>query len=207
MQSWKSGGNGGGQGLGFINRSKGHFCGIMGLGFWPGVASQAQHEQGRVQKGFRTDRWGVGLRRWKARGFRKVMVSGLGVQNCSKRKRRAVACWQCAYHSFWSCNFRLGGWGNDGMGWRGGCLAHAPGICSQAAESGCGHRRAGRDRQRKWRYTTREKEESHNWLPAEDDFKLAAVELSAVGQAHDALLVARQALQVHLLNKGKGGGG
>lgn len=36
----------------------------------------------------------------------------------------------------------------------------------------------------------REDDESHNWLPAEDDFQLATVELPSVGQAHDALLVA-----------------
>lgn len=31
---------------------------------------------------------------------------------------------------------------------------------------------------------------SHNWLPAEDNFQLATVELPSVRQAHDALLVA-----------------
>lgn len=73
-------------------------------------------------------------------------------------------------------------------------------LCCQAAESGCGHRRAGRGRQRK-RYTTREEEESHDRLPAEDNFQLATVELPSVRQAHDALLVARQVLQVHLLKQ------
>lgn len=45
------------------------------------------------------------------------------------------------------------------------------------------------------------KRKSHNWLPAEDNLQLATVELPAVRQAHDALLVARQVRQVHLLNK------
>lgn len=70
----------------------------------------------------------------------------------------------------------------------------------QAAESGCGHRRAGQGRQRK-RYTTRVEEESHNRLPAEDNFQLTAVELPSIRQAHDALLVARQALHIHLLRE------
>lgn len=103
-------------------------------------------------------------------------------------------------HSFWSCNF--GGRVGEMIG---GCLAHAPGICWKAAGGGWGLGRAGRGRQRKWWYTTREEEESHNWLPAEDNFQLATVELPSVRQAHDALLVARQILQVHLLNQRKGG--
>lgn len=54
-------------------------------------------------------------------------------------------------------------------------------------------------RQRKRRETTTEQSESGDWLPAQDDFQLAAVELPSVGQAHDALLVARQALHIYLL--------
>lgn len=72
-------------------------------------------------------------------------------------------------------------------------------MFSQAAESGRGHRGrgwAGRGNEEK---QTQSKSESGDWLPAQDDFQLAAVELSSVGQTHDALLVARQALHVYLL--------
>lgn len=62
----------------------------------------------------------------------------------------------------------------------------------------------GWGRQSKSWYATRNKQESHNWFPAEDDFQLAAVELPPVGEAHDALLVARQVLQVHLLGERQG---
>lgn len=44
-----------------------------------------------------------------------------------------------------------------------------------------------------------EKHESGDGLPTQDDFELAAVELPAVGQTHDALLVAHQVLHIHLL--------
>lgn len=46
--------------------------------------------------------------------------------------------------------------------------------------------------------------ESGDGLPAQDDFELAAVELPAVGQTHDALLVARQVLHIHLLDEETG---
>lgn len=54
--------------------------------------------------------------------------------------------------------------------------------------------RAGRGK-----YDTRQEEESHNWIPAEDNFQLATVQLAPVRQAHDALLVASQVLRVHIL--------
>lgn len=53
--------------------------------------------------------------------------------------------------------------------------------------------RAGREK-----YDTQQEEESHNRIPAEDDFQLAAVQLAPVRQAHDALLVASQVLCVHI---------
>lgn len=46
-----------------------------------------------------------------------------------------------------------------------------------------------------------EKQESlHQWLPAEDDLQLVAVELALIRQGHDALLVAVQVGPIHLLN-------
>lgn len=162
----------------------------MGSVFWPGVASQPQHGQGWGQRGLgHMGRW-----TWKAKGFRQVMVM---VERSDFRKRGFKEEELLRADSALIIHSEI--WGGAG-----GCLAHAPGICCQAAERGCDHGRARQGRQRKWRYTTREEEESHNWLPAEDDFQLAAVELPSVRQAHDALLVARQVLHVHLLNKGKG---
>lgn len=73
-------------------------------------------------------------------------------------------------------------------------------MFSQAAESGRGHGGrgwAGRGDEKEKQ--TRSESESGDWLPAQDDFQLAAVELPSVGQTHDALLVARQALHVYLL--------
>lgn len=58
----------------------------------------------------------------------------------------------------------------------------------------------GAGRENEERQQEREKHESGDGLPAQDDFELAAVELPAVGQTHDALLVARQVLHIHLLD-------
>lgn len=78
-----------------------------------------------------------------------------------------------------------------------------PGICRQAAGRGRGLGRERTGRKRKG-HNKSEEEESNNGLPAEDNFQLAAVELPCVGQAHDALLVARQVLHVLLLNGREG---
>lgn len=59
----------------------------------------------------------------------------------------------------------------------------------------------GAGRENKERQQEREKHESGDGLPAQDDFQLAAVELPAVGQTHDALLVACQVLHIHLLDE------
>lgn len=61
----------------------------------------------------------------------------------------------------------------------------------------------GAGRENKERQQEREKHESGDGLPAQDDFQLAAVELPAVGQTHDALLVACQVLHIHLLDERK----
>lgn len=79
-------------------------------------------------------------------------------------------------------------------------------VSAGAAESGRGHRRAGWGQAEKTkRDSEREKKhESGDGLPTQDDLQLAAVELPAVGQTHDALLVARQVLHVHLLHEETG---
>lgn len=183
MQSWKKRGNKLSRGIKIRWWSTGHLCG--GRGVWSGVARQAQHEQGQgLTKGeLRGKVWG-----WKAK-----CSDG---KNLRRIYLRASGCWQCTYHSFGIRCFwgDEGSWNDSGWGVRYMHLVYAATQLEVGEVSG-----GGRGRQRKRWHATRGGEKSHNRLPAEDDFQLAAVELPSVGQAHDALLVARQVLQVHLL--------
>lgn len=103
----------------------------------------------------------------------------------------AVVFWQCTWHSFLNGH---GHWRSGEGVWHMHLVYVQPGSWKWAWSQG---KRVGR--QRKWRETTTEQSELGDWLPAQDDFQLAAVELPSVGQAHDALLVARQALHIYLL--------
>lgn len=199
MQSWNS------KGMESINEVKvkapgsggGKWRGFVDHGDWNfGQEFQFRHSMGRVEV---RNGWGHEGRAAKVKGwtFRTVSWSGARGHRAEKKKQfdswggggRADVFWQCAWHSFLNGHERTG----EGV-WHMHLVYVQPGSWKWAWSQG---KRVGR--QMKWRETTTEKNESDDWLPAQDDLELAAVELPSVGQTHDALLVARQVLHVYLL--------